>query len=166
MMRRKSLLIFFLAASLFLITAKTIVHAQGENPVSNDEINAIAGQLYCPICENVPLDVCPSQACADWRELIRQYLSEGWTADEIKDYFSTQYGWNVLTLPPPVGINWFLYLAPPTFVVLGIIIVVALIGFGKKMASAQATPKELTDIPSQEFLDQVEKDLKSEENND
>ena len=33
-------------------------------PVTDDQVNAIAHDLYCPVCENTPLDVCGTQACA------------------------------------------------------------------------------------------------------
>ena len=65
------------------------VSAQQPTP-SDDQVNAIAKQLYCPVCENIPLDVCPTTACAQWRELIRQKLDDGWTEQQIKDYFVQQ----------------------------------------------------------------------------
>src|SRR5260221_3230838 len=36
-------------------------------PVTDNDVNRVARQLYCPVCENIPLDVCPTQACAQWR---------------------------------------------------------------------------------------------------
>ena len=36
--------------------------AQGGQPPTDDEVNAVAKQLFCPVCENTPLDVCPTQA--------------------------------------------------------------------------------------------------------
>jgi cytochrome c-type biogenesis protein CcmH len=36
-------------------------------PITDDQVNAIAKQMYCPVCENTPLDVCPTQACIDKR---------------------------------------------------------------------------------------------------
>ena len=76
-----------------------VVSAQDTDPnfPTDDEVNAIAKQLYCPVCENIPLDVCGTQACAQWRELIREKLIEGWSEDEIKEYFSNQYGDRVLS---------------------------------------------------------------------
>ena len=53
-----------------------VVSAQGPTP-TDDDVNRIAKQLFCPVCENTPLDVCPTEACRQWRELIRQMLSEG-----------------------------------------------------------------------------------------
>src|SRR5512140_2498273 len=68
--------------------------------VSDDQVNAVAHELYCPVCENIPLDVCPTQACAQWRELIRLKLSQGQTKDQIKAYFAAQYGDRALPEPP------------------------------------------------------------------
>ncbi|HLC05065.1 MAG TPA: cytochrome c-type biogenesis protein CcmH [Anaerolineales bacterium] len=82
-------------------------------PPSDDEVNAIAHQMYCPVCENVPLDVCPTEACAQWRATIREKLAEGWSESQIKDYFVEQYGARVLASPPARGLNWLVYILPP-----------------------------------------------------
>jgi cytochrome c-type biogenesis protein CcmH len=90
-----------------------------ESTPSDDEVNAIAKQLYCPVCENVPLDVCPTEACRQWRGLIRQQLSEGWTEDQIKQYFVENYGARVLAEPPRTGLNWLVYILPPAIILAG-----------------------------------------------
>lgn len=99
-----------------------VASAQQPTP-SDDQVNAIAKQLYCPVCENIPLDVCPTTACAQWRELIRQKLAEGWNEQQIKDYFVQQYGARVTGTPPPSGINWLVYLVPPLAILAGVYIV-------------------------------------------
>jgi len=86
--------------------------AQQPTP-SDDEVNAIAHQLYCPVCQNVPLDVCPTEACRQWRDLIRQMLSEGKSADAIRQYFVDNFGWRVLPEPPAQGFDWLIYVLPP-----------------------------------------------------
>ncbi len=86
---------------------------------SDDEVNEIASQLFCPVCENVPLDVCDTEACRQWRSLIRQMLAEGKTKDEIMQYFSTTYGIRVLSEPPLAGFNWLVYIVPPVAFLLG-----------------------------------------------
>jgi cytochrome c-type biogenesis protein CcmH len=92
--------------------------AQDET-VTDDEVNAVAKDLFCPVCESTPLDVCPTQACADWRELIRQQLAEGSTPEEVQAYFARQYGDGVLANPPKSGFNLILWLLPVVAVVLG-----------------------------------------------
>jgi cytochrome c-type biogenesis protein CcmH len=86
--------------------------AQEPTP-SDDEVNAIAAGLYCPVCENVPLDVCPTQACEQWRSTIREKLALGWDEEQIKAYFVAQYGDRVLATPPARGFNWLVYVLPP-----------------------------------------------------
>ena len=104
------------AAALFL--PARLASAQKPTP-SDDDVNRIAHQLYCPVCENTPLDVCPTEACRQWRDLIRQQLSEGWTEARIKQYFVDQYGARVLAEPPPAGLNWLVYVLPPIIIVAG-----------------------------------------------
>ncbi len=68
---------------------------------TQDQINAVARKLYCPVCENTPLDVCPTQACQNWRDEIRVALMEGRSEREILDDFARKYGDSVLAEPPP-----------------------------------------------------------------
>ena len=94
---RKILLALLLALSLGALL--TVAAFAQEPTPSDDEVNRIASQLYCPVCESTPLDVCPTQACAQWREVIREKLAQGWTDEQIKTYFVDLYGERVLATP-------------------------------------------------------------------
>lgn len=118
---------------------------------SDDEVNQIAKQLYCPVCENVPLDECMTEACQQWRDLIRQQLADGWTEGEIKDYFVTQYGEKVLGEPPRQGLNWVLYLFPPFLILVAVLLLL------KKFRSPQRGIARIRD--DDPYLLQVERDL-------
>jgi cytochrome c-type biogenesis protein CcmH len=98
-------------AALLLGFSASWAFAQGLDP-TDDEVNAVARQLYCPVCENVPLDACGTVACEQWRGIIRDKLAQGWTEEQIKDYFVAQYGDRVLAEPPPRGFNWLVYIVP------------------------------------------------------
>ena len=94
-----ALLILLIAAS----TASAPLRAQG-NPtstptlmptlraVSDDEVNKVAKGLYCPVCQNVPLEVCETEACARWREQVRELIAQGDTEDQIRQYFIQRFG--------------------------------------------------------------------------
>jgi cytochrome c-type biogenesis protein CcmH len=99
-----------------------VVVAQAPTP-SDDDVNAVARELYCPVCENIPLDVCPTTACAQWRDLIRQMLAQGKSKEEIKQYFVAQYGDRVLAEPPRSGLNWLAYGLPPVIFLVGVYLV-------------------------------------------
>ncbi|MEE8569210.1 MAG: cytochrome c-type biogenesis protein CcmH [Anaerolineales bacterium] len=113
-------LVLFASAVIWLGTA----YAQDDSPriPSDDEVNAIAKKMYCPVCENTPLDVCPTQACTEWRELISEKLSLGWSEDQIIDFFLEQYGDRVLAMPPARGLNLLVYIIPPLVFIAGAII--------------------------------------------
>jgi cytochrome c-type biogenesis protein CcmH len=87
--------------------------------VSDDEVNAIAKNLFCPVCESTPLDVCPTQACADWREVIRSKLAEGQTEEQIRAYFAEQYGARALAEPPRQGFTLGVWIVPIVAVAAG-----------------------------------------------
>lgn len=76
--------------------------------VSDDEVNRVARQLYCPICENVPLDVCETQACEDWKDEIRRRLATGQSDQQIIDYFASIYGERTLAKPR----SWVIWALP------------------------------------------------------
>ncbi len=117
-MRKITLVLSIGISLLTLLLLPGAVAAQGGEP-TDDEVNEIAKQLYCPVCENVPLDVCPTQACEQWREIIRQKLATGWTEDQIIAYFVDQYGDRVLATPPARGLNWLVYFLPPAAFAVG-----------------------------------------------
>jgi cytochrome c-type biogenesis protein CcmH len=109
-----------LFTALLLVLVAAVLPAAAQDPVTDDEINAIARDLYCPVCENTPLDVCPTQACQDWRDEIRQQLSEGKSEAEIRAYFVERYGARVLAAPPREGFNTIVYILPILAVVIGL----------------------------------------------
>jgi cytochrome c-type biogenesis protein CcmH len=155
-------MILALIASIWLASSVTPVLAQQPTPSDND-VNKVAKQLYCPVCENIPLDVCPTQACAEWRELIRQKLAAGWTDTQIKDYFAVQYGDRVLSEPPRRGLNWLVYFLPPLFFLGGAVIVYSVL---RKMRRApgqlgvQAAPVGSPAKETDPYLQKVEEELK------
>ncbi len=142
--------------------------ALAQNPTpTDDQVNRIAHQLYCPVCENTPLDVCPTEACRQWRDLIRQQLSQGWTEDQIKQYFVTQYGARVLAEPPAAGINWLIYVLPPVIILAGAFILFRAMRSWVKLshapADAGASPSVSTDRaapPGDEYVARLEEELK------
>lgn len=143
------------------------VSAQTPVP-SDDAVNAVAKQLYCPVCENIPLDVCPTQACAQWRDLIRQKLAAGWSADQIKDYFVQQYGDRVLAEPPRRGLNWLVYVLPPLAILLGAAGVVLLLRRMRQPVGstpASIVSPDVQGTQNDEYLKRIEAELNRRKKN-
>ncbi len=140
-----------------------VAFAQDDTP-TDDEVNAVAKQLYCPVCENTPLDVCPTEACRQWRELIRSQLAEGMTEQEIKDYFVANYGARVLSEPPRAGLNWLVYLLPPAIILLGAFLLFRSFREWTKAsatASAASAGRSATSSPAKDdYVARLEEELK------
>ena len=150
-------ILIFIAASFFT----SIALAQQPAPTpSDDQVNRIAHQLYCPVCANTPLDVCPTDACRQWRDLIRQQLAQGWTEDQIKQYFVEQYGVRVLAEPPETGINWLIYILPPAIILAGAFILFRALRMWTKPISASAVSRSNEDAFKDEYVARLEEELK------
>lgn len=135
------------------------VLAQGPTP-SDDEVNEIAEDLYCPVCENIPLDTCGTEACEQWRGVIRDKLSEGWTEEQIKNYFVAQYGDRVLAEPPRRGFNWLIYVVPPAVFAAGVYLLYQGFLSWRKLEEEPAAPEADDEQSSEEYLSRVEEELR------
>jgi cytochrome c-type biogenesis protein CcmH len=137
------------------------VNAQQPTP-SDDDVNAIARQLFCPVCENTPLDVCPTQACTQWRDEIRLRLAQGWDEARIKNYFAENYGIRVLAEPPRQGLNWLVYIVPPVAFLAGAFILFRAFRSWRDIARQDAIDN--VESPNLEendpFMDRMEEELK------
>lgn len=67
--------------------------------ITADEVNEVANQLYCPVCENIPLSTCSTAACEDWRDEIRGMLATGMSKEDIVDNFVVRFGDRVVSSP-------------------------------------------------------------------
>ncbi len=120
-MKRRLLLVLLVITASFYTVA--LVQAQATYP-TDDDVNAVAKKLYCPVCPNTPLDVCETRACADWRQQIREQLADGWTEDQVMDYFVAQYGEQVLAEPERSGFTSLVWILPAVALSLGLIVAV------------------------------------------
>ncbi len=151
-----TLLLLSFASGLFALP----VSAQERTP-TDDEVNAIASQLYCPVCENTPLDVCPTEACRQWRLLIRDQLIEGKSETEIKQYFVENYGARVLAEPPRTGLNWLVYILPPVIILLGAFILFSNLRSWTRSSKTPAPPAPDNARSQDDYIRKLEEELRS-----
>jgi cytochrome c-type biogenesis protein CcmH len=149
----KNLTFTFLLSIMFT----GIAVAQDSNPPTDDEVNAVASKLYCPVCESTPLDVCPTEACKDWREQIRVMLSEGKTEDEILQYFEDQYGG--CAEPPRRELAYLSF--PPAVILAGAVVLFrSLKEWTKPKAAVPAPGAERSAASSDDYVARLEEELK------
>lgn len=127
-----------LALAVVAVLATTGAFAAAQTPTPN-EINVVARELWCPLCNGVRLDNCDLQACIQMREVIAQKLEAGENTETIKAYFVTQYGDVVLGQPPREGFNLIAYIFPILATVVGIGWVIYLVLSWRKRQVVAAT---------------------------
>jgi cytochrome c-type biogenesis protein CcmH len=157
-----------LLAALVLVTALApAVSAQTPTP---NEINAVARELWCPLCNGVRLDNCDLQACIQMREVIAQKLEAGEDLEQIKAYFVQQYGDVVLGAPDASGFNLVVWLFPLLAVAVGIGWLVYFISGARRRASRAPAaapggaprPTGHADLAAADpYLSQVERELEN-----
>ena len=134
-----------------------VVAAQG-GTVTDDQVNAVAKKLNCPVCENVPLDVCETQACVQWRDLIRQKLATGEKPEQVIAYFRDTYGDRVLQEPPRSGFTALIWILPFVGLIAGVAILVVVL---RRMTARSVAVDATTEASpvADEYRQRLEREL-------
>lgn len=134
-----------------------------DTPVSDNEVNAIAEKMYCPVCENIPLDECQTATCIEWKEEIRDQLSEGQTEDQVIQSFITRFGDHVVGTPQDPVLRALTIIAPILTVIISLIAgVYTFVRFGKhqKLKLENESINPTTDPNSDDhYRQRLEQDL-------
>ena len=128
-----------LAVSLLAVSALASPTGAATAPVavSETEVQAIASQLRCVVCQNLSVADSPSDMARQMRDLIRERLAAGDTPAQVETYFVQRYGEWVLLAPPARGLNIVLWLAPFAAVAGGLVLVLSL---ARRWRRRPATP--------------------------
>jgi cytochrome c-type biogenesis protein CcmH len=161
-MKNNHKLSLVLVLLIALLAAVSPAFAQDPEPTpSDDEVNAVAENIYCHLCEGITVKECETQACADWREEIRDLLAEGKSQQEIIDVFVQRYGDQASGVPPRKGLNWVLFIVAPLGVLVGLTILI--IGFRSWRRPIETlSDMKTTELSAEEreYISRMEDDLK------
>ena len=143
-----------LLAALLLHTGLT---ATGAATIDEQTV-AIAKQLKCPVCQNVPVAYSQSQLAGEMRQVIREKVAQGESEDAIIQYFVDRYGEDVLLEPRREGFSLLLWVASVGVVVFGALIV-AIVLWNWSQARPVSRPVAATpadsDTPASGKLEQL-----------
>ncbi|MEM6283323.1 MAG: cytochrome c-type biogenesis protein CcmH [Chloroflexota bacterium] len=129
--------------------------------ITDDEVNAIAKKMFCLECENIPLDVCGTQACIQWRDEIRLQLAEGRTEAEILEYFRVNHGEQALAEPGDPVLRVLTNATPYVFALLALAGGVFVVFRWQRNASSELADTRSDDGPPDDYLAQLEQDLRN-----
>ena len=84
-----------LLALIVIMMLAGVAGAQG----SDNDVIRVAQRMYCPVCENIPLDECQTSACLEWKEEIRAQLATGRSDEAVINSFVARFGDHVVGVP-------------------------------------------------------------------
>jgi cytochrome c-type biogenesis protein CcmH len=131
--------------------------------VTDDQVNAIAKKLYCPVCENITLDTCGTAACDDWRNEIRIQLEQGRSEAQIIDDFVNRFGDRVVGTPQDAALR-ALSLVTPWVIIAGVLVLLGWMVLSRRrpQSASSSSPSPASEQRSeQKYEDLIEQDLES-----
>ncbi|MDZ4767208.1 MAG: cytochrome c-type biogenesis protein CcmH [Chloroflexota bacterium] len=131
-----------------------------QTPVTADAVNAVAKRLYCPVCENQPLDTCMTEACYRWRDEIRVQLEAGSTTDQVVADFVLRFGERAVGTPLDPALRALTLVTP--FALAALALIGGVFTFARwRGRSARAPMRAAALQPNDDdYLAQVERDLR------
>lgn len=157
-------ILFCLWATVSAVRAQDGGVTPTPRPVSDNEVNRVSKNLYCPVCENVPLEVCPTETCRQWREEVRDLLSRGYTEEEVRQHFAARYGAKAVGTPIDAGTQFVAVTLPYLLIgVAGIGLAVLLLRWRRYRAITEAEAvAQVDDQPADQdsYRAQLEEELR------
>ena len=110
--------IFFLAAC---------ANAQADVPPIEQRAQALNRSIMCPVCPGESIDQSQVALAVQMRGIVNEKLAEGWTDEQVRDFFVERYGPSVLLEPPAEGVSLLAWIVPPIGVATAIMVFIAVV---------------------------------------
>lgn len=140
-MKRLILILMLVASPLWAVEP----HEMLSDPALEARAQVLDTQLRCVKCQSEALSSSNAEWAADARVLLRQLLTDGYTDQEVRDFFVTRYGEYVLMEPQRDGANALLWWAGPIMLLLGLVL-----GVGFLRSRSAAKPEVAADLSEDE----------------
>ena len=82
-------------------------------PDEERRASALNKAIMCPVCPGESIDQSQNPLAVQMRAIVDEKLAEGWSEQQIKDFFVERYGPSVLLEPPSEGFGITAWIVPP-----------------------------------------------------
>ena len=104
---------FFLTCLSFFILWLSPLQASTIDETEVDiKTREIAKTLRCTVCQTENIWESGAPLAKQMRDVVRERVTQGQSAEEIRAYFLSRYGDYILMEPPKRGVNWLIWGAP------------------------------------------------------
>jgi cytochrome c-type biogenesis protein CcmH len=88
-----------------------------------DRARAIGSRVKCPVCQGVAIADSPSETARAMMDVVEERIAEGWSDQQIIDYFRERYTDSIVIDPPFAGNTLLVWLLPGVAVVAGVFMI-------------------------------------------
>ena len=123
---RSSLILFIVSihASVLLMAC---TNAQSDVPPIEQRAQALNRSIMCPVCPGESIDQSQVALAVQMRGIVNKKLAEGWTDEQVREFFVERYGPSVLLEPPTEGVSLLVWLVPPIGVAAAVLVFIAVV---------------------------------------
>ena len=77
--------------------------------------------IMCPVCPSETIDQSQNILAVQMRSIVEEKIEQGWSDEQIKNFFIERYGTSVVSTPPKSGVDLIAWIVPPSVLVITII---------------------------------------------
>ena len=156
----RSFLILFILAILIGIAPAGCADARADVPTIERRAQSLNQSIMCPVCPGESIDQSQVALAVQMRGIVNDKLEDGWSDEQIQDFFVERYGPSVLLEPPTEGVSLAVWLAPP----IGVAAAIAIFVFAlRQMRRRPETERDDTDDDDlQPYYNRIESSISDE----
>ncbi len=120
-------------------------------PLIEQRAQRLNETIMCPVCPGESIDQSQNMLAAQMRGVVDEKLSEGWSDEQIREYFVERYGPSVLLEPPSEGFDLLAWTLPAVLVAAaGVALFIALRTMTRSRPTGLEDDGDAT-LPDEEF---------------
>jgi cytochrome c-type biogenesis protein CcmH len=83
----------------------------------------VASLMRCPVCQGLSVNDSPTPLASAMKNEVRDLLADGYSRDQVLEYFEQSYGEFIRLAPHARGFNLTVWLAPLALLLVGVALI-------------------------------------------
>ena len=131
----------------------------GREASLEERAQSIDKSLICPVCPGETIDQAQVELAHQMKAIVREKLADGWTREQILQFFVDRYGEGVLAAPPKSGFNLVAWVVPFAAVVAAAVLVFFVIRSMRRSGGTGQEHEPLIEPELEPYLSLVDQEL-------
>ena len=140
-------------------------NAQADVPPIEQRAQALNRSIMCPVCPGESIDQSQVALAVQMRGIVNEKLADGWTDEQVREFFVERYGPSVLLEPPAEGVSLLAWIVPPIGVAAAIVVFIAVVRHMRRRPEESPIDDgddEMSDDELQPYYERIEASMSDE----